>query len=67
MVCSEKLQLALDDLNSTIVDEKVNSSALFQDKFFNVTYDISYSSADAVGECYLTGYGFYQWGVNTFA
>lgn len=52
MVCSEKLQLALDDINATIVDDKVNSSALFQYKFFNLTYDISYSSADAVGECY---------------
>ena len=38
-----------------------------EDYFFNMTYDISNSFADAVGECYDTGYGFYVWGLNTYS
>jgi hypothetical protein len=52
MVCSEKIQLSMNDLNYTIADEKINTTGLLQDKIFNVTYDISNSLADAVGECY---------------
>ena len=68
MTCSNMAQVAADDLNQTLVyANKNNTNATLKPKIFNVTYDISNSMASAVGECYLTGYGYYEWGINTFA
>jgi hypothetical protein len=53
-----------NDMNSThqYALNNTNESAIF-----NVTYVISDSMAEAVGVCYSTLYGYYDWGMNKSA
>lgn len=44
----------------------MSEDATFGDKLFNFTYIVSNPVADAVGECYTTAFGFYEWSINLF-
>jgi len=63
-ICSGKAQLTANNFNQTIYDNIRDEVEEVQKKVFDVTFEISTSLADAVGECYFTVYGFWLWGVN---
>ena len=58
--CSEKLRLTANQYNQTRIKNKEDSVTRADLVLFSYTYVISTSTADAVGECYLTSYYIYE-------
>lgn len=60
--CSQRIRAAALDVNRTLIGyQKANPDKGYDKYVFNMTKVISNSSADAVGECYTTGFNYYQY------